>query len=157
AGRSRDQAGPSPPGRTGALAAEPIERHRTRTGVLKCPGFRPGPTRALCLRAAPEGRLVPTEWSERAARLFQEFDLLCRRHAAEDGVAMREAAEAFDDVAVGNRIARQLGVAQPGHQLDAARLLRTVLAVLERQVEKQTLVLAQLPEIAFADRRLRDA
>src|SRR5260370_32016971 len=78
------------------------------------------------------------------SRLLHERELLRRRDPAEDRVAVREAAEAFDDVDIGVAIpseAAALGVrvALPrqalGERLGAA-LVGEVFAVVERHVEK---------------------
>jgi len=60
--------------------------------------------------------------SEPRAGLLQERPLLRSRYAAQNGVAMRKAAEAGDDVPVAAHIVERFLVAEFGEQLNAALL-----------------------------------
>src|SRR3954467_7968169 len=71
-----------------------------------------------------------------ALRGLEVVDLLLRAVAAEHLVAMREAAEAGDDVAMLDRILVILLIAQRGEQRAAELLVAEVLAVLERHEEE---------------------
>src|SRR5687768_3867466 len=70
------------------------------------------------------------------AALGQERQLLGGAGAAEQRVAMREAAEALDDIAVAYRILQDFG-AEVGAQREAVLLVRQILGVPEGQVEKE--------------------
>src|SRR5262249_61666324 len=85
------------------------------------------------------------------AGLLQERDLLRRRSAPERKIAMREAAEAVDDRLVRLSPPGELGIAQRGHQRDAALLRLAVLGVLERQVEEHALVFREAGIEALGD------
>src|SRR5712691_7536288 len=83
--------------------------------------------------------------SQSRARRLHERDLLRRRDPTEDRVAVREAAEAFDDLDVGPAVAAEataLGVAiaaitgQALGQHPRAALVGEVFAVVERHVEE---------------------
>src|SRR6266851_6854138 len=83
--------------------------------------------------------------SRRRARLLHKRDLLRRRDSAEDRVAVREAAEALDDLDVGPAVASEaaaLGVAiiaitgQALGQSPCAALVGEIFAVVERHVEE---------------------
>src|SRR5690606_25537421 len=69
---------------------------------------------------------------------------LCRRLAAEQGVAVREAAETPDDVAVLDRVALVERAEQPD-QLDGALLIGEILGVLEGQVDEEPQILRDVP------------
>src|SRR5690349_21001776 len=95
--------------------------------------------------------------SERRARAGQEGQLLGGRRPTQDRVAVGEAAEARDDVAVAHGEVVGLLVAQGREQLDAAVLLREVLGVHERHVEEGALRRRQLAIGAARDPVEREA
>src|SRR4029079_10286073 len=76
--------------------------------------------------------------------------------AAENGVAMRKAAEAFDDVAVLPGVAQLLGLAEIGEQEDASVLVVQLLAVLKGHVEEAPLPRFEFLVEALVDRTLGD-
>src|SRR3546814_11192965 len=67
-------------------------------------------------RRAPKRAETKTEESERGVRLGQEGQLRLAAFAAEDGVAVGEAADAGDDVAVPLGIEHELATVQPPGQ-----------------------------------------
>src|SRR6185312_16783955 len=86
----------------------------------------------------------------------EERLLLDRRDAAEHGIAMREAAEACDDVVMHLRPLQAVGVARGRIERDAPVLVRHVLGVLERQIEERAQVGRHLSVEAAQQRRSRD-
>ena len=70
---------------------------------------------------------------------------------------MGKAAEAIDDRLVRVRPLYEPGIGKPGHQGDAACLRRSILGVLERQIEKQSTGLGYRQIEASGNRCLREA
>src|ERR1700734_1891832 len=73
----------------------------------------------------------------------------------EDGVPMRQAAEATADRLVLQGIARPLRVAELREQLYRERLIRAILAVLERQIKEAALLRRHGAVEALSDRAAR--
>src|SRR5262249_48595978 len=103
----------------------------------------------------------PHAASEGGVRFLQEGDLVGRRFATEDGVAVGEAAEALDDLLVAEHVfhlleggfaggaAMLLGPAP--EQRDRARLIPGLLAMLQRQVEEEAAIEWRAPVEAALD------
>src|SRR5690242_17109526 len=85
------------------------------------------------------------------AAAVEEGLLIGRGGAAEDGVAMREAAEPADDVGVQLRPLQLLGVANGAKQRAAALLVGGGLGMLERQIEELPTVGRRLQVEAAGD------
>ena len=94
--------------------------------------------------------------STRKAAAVEERLLLGRGGAAEHGVAVREAAEAADDVGVQLGPFEGVGVAARAVERDAALLVGERLGMLERQVEEAALRHRDLPVEAASDRARGD-
>src|SRR3954449_2360773 len=91
-------------------------------------------------------RFRSTDWerrrpSERRSRLLQKLDLLFRRGAAENAVAVRKTAEPLDDAEMLLGIVHELGIADAG-TVDFYRqaLIGQIFAVLQRQVKEHPLI-----------------
>src|SRR5688572_11175905 len=89
---------------------------------------------------------------EPRARLFEILLFLRRAAAAEDRVAVGEAAELLDHVAMQDRVAQDLGIGRAAlaAKLDRAVLVVEVFAMLERQIEEKALLLVLEMEIEAA-------
>ena len=83
--------------------------------------------------------------------VVEEGLFLRGRRAAEAGVAVREAAEAGDDVAVNNGVVEPLRVAERLEQGEGPLLIVHVLGVLEGQVEEGAQALLDLEVEARVD------
>src|SRR4029077_15905178 len=106
--------------------------------------------RAWAQTPCPPNRRLTLE----AARVEERL-LLGRRRAAEDRVAMRESAEAADDVAVLFG-AFQACVVRRAVELDAALLIVRVFRMYERQEEKAAHVLRDVLIVAALERAVGD-
>src|SRR5215467_2440595 len=106
---------------------------------------------------ASMGQLLVQLGLARKSTRVEKCLLLARAGATERRIAMREAAEALNDIGVQLRPAGEVGIAQRRDQGDGARLIGLALRMLKWKIEKQLLRRRYRPIEPTRNRAIRHA